>query len=54
MRAPPGNTAWRTAATSLGGQPGSSTAANAMAKDCSMRVMGFMEGLQVSVFVALK
>jgi hypothetical protein len=42
MRAPPGNTAWRTAEASLGGQLASSAAASAMAKDCSMRVIAFI------------
>jgi hypothetical protein len=42
MRAPPGNTAWRTADASLGGQLASSAAASAMAKDCSMRVIAFI------------
>jgi hypothetical protein len=42
MRAPPGNTACRTAPANLGGQLGSSAEANAMAKHCSILVIAFM------------
>ena len=43
MRAPPGNTACRIAPASFGGQSGDSPEEMAVAKACSMRVMGFMK-----------
>ena len=48
-RAPPGNTAWRTAPANLGGQLGSSADAKAMARHCSILVIAFMRLSPINV-----